>query len=120
VTPSRVLAELESIAVRLGIAVRVEPFGSALLRGRGGLCRVRGEPLIVMDAALPILDRIALMADALARFDLDDVHVVPAVRERIDAARAGARTPSRKRLGRVKRAPASGGRPGLARTRPKH
>jgi hypothetical protein len=114
VAPSRVLAELESIAARMGIAVRAEPFGSGLLQGRGGLCWVRGQPLIVMDATLATVDRIALLAGALARFELDGVYVAPAVRDLIDAARAARPGAPPSRASGRKRA-----RPGLARTRPK-
>jgi hypothetical protein len=104
-----VLAELEALAARLGIAVRAEPFGKGVLAGRGGLCRVDGQPLIVMDASLPLPDRIAVLSLALSQFDLDALHVPPLVRERIDEARDASRGgPPRKRK-----------RPGLARTKPR-
>jgi hypothetical protein len=109
VTPPRVLHELEALAARIGLVVRAEPFGSGLLSGRGGLCWVRGRPLVVMDASLPVEDRIAVLARALARFDLDAVYVPPLVRARIESL--GARLPRPK-------PPATRSRPGLARTKP--
>jgi hypothetical protein len=118
------LAELESLAARMSIAVRAEPFGSGLLQGRGGLCWVRGQPLVVMDAALGTPDRIAILAEALARFDLEDRHTPPAVRDRIESARRSLRSPPARgrakrkhpRIDKPARAPT---RPGLARTRPR-
>jgi len=104
-----VLHELEELAARIGLTVRAEPFGSGLLSGRGGLCWVRGRPLVVMDATLPVADRIAVLAGALARFDLDAVYVPPLVRARIE----GLRAPFPRPTPRVPRP-----RPGLARTRP--
>jgi hypothetical protein len=99
VTPGRVLAELEALAGRLGIAVRAEPFGRGVLEGHGGLCWVDGKALIVMDEKLGIPERIAVLAGALARFDLDAVSVAPVVRERIEDAKSGKRKrPSRKVL----------------------
>jgi hypothetical protein len=90
VAPARVLAELEALAGRLGIAVRAEPLAGEILDGRaGGLCRLRGRPLVVVDSRLGTEDRIDVLAAALATFDLDGVFVPPAVRERIEAARAG-------------------------------
>jgi hypothetical protein len=74
------MAELESLAARLGIAVRVEPFSDGLLDGRGGLCWLRGKPLVVMDRALPVAERIATLAKALARFDLDAIYIRPLLR----------------------------------------
>jgi hypothetical protein len=112
VTPSRVLAELESIAARVGIAVRAEPFGSKLLQGRGGLCWVHGLPLVVMDASLATVERIPLLAGALARFELDGLYIAPAVRDIIEAARRGGRP-------EPAHASAARRRPGLARARPK-
>ena len=118
-TPSRVLSVLESLAARVGIAVRAEAFGRGLLQGRGGLCWVRGEPLVVMDEALAIPDRIAVLAAALGHFDLDGVYVAPAIRELIDRARED---PGE--LSRIARGPSGNStmrpraKPGLARGRP--
>lgn len=108
-TAGRVLAELEALAARLGVAVRAEPFGKGVLRGRGGLCWVDGKALVVMDEGLGREERIGVLAEALARFDLGSVTVAEAVRERIEAARAGKkRRPAKKK-----------GKPGLARARPR-
>ncbi len=108
VPPTRLLAELEALASRLGVEVRREPFGKGLLEGRGGLCWVKGKPLVVMDEKLQVAERIGVLAGALAEFDLEGVHLVPAVREAIEAAREG------RSMGAPRR-----GHPGLARTRPR-
>jgi hypothetical protein len=85
--PIRLLAELEALAARLGVTVRTEPFGGGILDGHGGLCRIRGQPLVVMDASLGTEDRIEVLATALATFDLEGVFVAPVVRQRIEAAK---------------------------------
>jgi hypothetical protein len=105
------LLELEALAARLGVAIRAEPFDRGALGGRGGLCRVHGKPVIVMDAALAVAEKIAVLAGAIARFDLDAIFVSPIVRARIDATRAG-RSP-------VPDAPRRVPMPGLARARPR-
>lgn len=110
-TPEGVLAELEALAARLGVPVRSEPFGRGLLEGRGGLCRVKGQALIVMDASLRVPDRIAVLAGALAQLDLAGLQIAPAVRERIEAARGAGKR-------RKKPKPARPAHPGLARARP--
>ncbi len=107
-TPGRVLAELEALAARLGVAVRAEPFGKGVLEGRGGLCWVDGKPLVVMDAKLAVPDRVAVLAKALGKFDLEAVSLPPLVREQIEAARRG----KKRRVSKKKR-------PGLARARPR-
>jgi len=62
-----------------------------------------------MDASLPVADRIAVLARALARFDLDAVYVPPFVRARIESHRAPLPRP---------KPPVTRLRPGLARTKP--
>lgn len=107
-TPGKVLAELEALAARLGVAVRAEPFSKGVLEGRGGLCWVDGRPLVVMDAKLAVPERIAVLAGALGKFDLEVLSIAPQVRERIEDARRA----------RKKRAPRKK-RPGLARATPR-
>jgi hypothetical protein len=82
------LAELEALALRLGVVVRVESFDSDLASKRGGLCRVNGRALLLVDESLPTADRIAVLAEALARFDLEGIYLSPRVRDRIEAVRA--------------------------------
>ncbi len=85
VSPTRLLSELETVAARLGIAVRVEPFGDQRLGARGGLCRIRGCPLILIDASLPVADQISVLAGALSAFDVSSIYVPPLVRARIES-----------------------------------
>jgi hypothetical protein len=87
VTPARLLVELELLAARVGVVVRTEALGGELLEGKGGLCWVRGAPLVVMDAGLALIDRIGVLAGALAHFELDKVYVAPAIRQIIELVR---------------------------------
>jgi hypothetical protein len=105
VTPGRVLAELEALAGRLGVEIREESFGKGVLRGRGGLCWVDGKALVVMDAGLALPERIGVIAGALGRMkEWEGASMPLAVRDRIEAARAGKKGKKRSR-------------PGLARAR---
>jgi hypothetical protein len=126
-----VLAELHALAGRLGVAVRAEPFGKGLLQGRGGLCWVDGKALVVMDEKLSVLERVAVLAEALTTFELDAVGMPPAVRELLATRVAGRRRSRKKRTvpdADPKPPPRSArhaahaghaGRPGLARARPR-
>jgi hypothetical protein len=84
----RLLDELALAAERAGIRVRVESFDSHLSdvkRPRGGLCTLRGERLILVDAKLPLPEQIATLAEALARVDLEHLFLPPIVRATIGA-----------------------------------
>ena len=91
VQPAQLVTALEEVAARLGIEVRHEvmdrnhPLGGA----GGGFCRLRGKPMILLDARLTARDRVAVIAKALARFDLDAIFVAPAVRQAIAAHSKG-------------------------------
>lgn len=66
--PQDVLSALEGAARGLGIKVSYEALAVSV--GIGGLCRVRGEPRIIIDKRAATADRIAAVAGALAGFDL--------------------------------------------------
>jgi hypothetical protein len=85
--PAQLASALEEVAARLGIEVRYDtmdrnhPLGGA----GGGFCRLRGKAMILIDSRLTPSDRVAVLAKALARFDLDTIFLAPAVRATIDA-----------------------------------
>jgi len=85
VQPAQLATALEEVAARLGIQVRYDemdpnhPPGA----GAGGFCRVHGRPMILLDAKLAPRDRVAVLAHALGRFDLDGIFLAPLVRATI-------------------------------------
>ena len=88
----RLLEELTRAAERAGIEVRTEPFDpnlSDVRRPRGGLCTLRGQLLILIDANLPLAERVGTVAEALAAVDLDHLFLPPIVRATIGAYRPG-------------------------------
>jgi hypothetical protein len=84
----RLFDELAMAAERAGIRVRSETFDpnlSDVKRPRGGLCTLRGERIILVDAKLPLPERIATVAEALAGVDMENVFMPPIVRATIGA-----------------------------------
>jgi hypothetical protein len=84
VIPAEVLRELEKLAASLGIDVRFDSWDARVLETRGGLCTLRGKSMIVVDSALPLLDKIAVLSEALSMFDLEAIYVPPVLRARIE------------------------------------
>jgi hypothetical protein len=87
-----ILAELKSLASRIGFEVREE----RLLREvgyqvRSGSCRVREQNLFFLDRDLPAAHRMEALLEELSRRDLGEVYVSPELRrilgkdERFDA-----------------------------------
>ena len=81
---------LLDVARRVGVEVRREPFDGAVPREalpRGGLCVIRGVRVILVDATLTAVERAAVLADALAGVSIDEIAMLPFVRERIELAK---------------------------------
>lgn len=84
----RLYDELALAAERAGVVVRSEEFDpnlSDVKRPRGGLCTLRGQRIVLIDAKLPLPERIATLAEALAAVDLEGVFMPPVVRATIGA-----------------------------------
>ena len=65
---------LSAVAARAGVEVRIEPFQLALT-GKGGLCRIEGRLVILVDARLGVLEQAGVLGEALGEIDLDGVEV---------------------------------------------
>jgi hypothetical protein len=50
----------------------------------GGLCKLRGEKLLIIKSKAPGRDKIQILAKALSNFDLDQIYIRPAIRGLIE------------------------------------
>ncbi len=120
------LDELFKVAKKLRVEVRVEPFG-APSRGPGGICRLKGRDVILIDSTAAVVEQAAAMAESLSHFELEGVFLPPEVRELVESARA--RIHWRTRASTTRSAtrtaprphvrPLSRPKPGLRRARPR-
>ena len=78
------LSQLEGLAYMLGISVRYERIAEEDVVNAGGLCRLKGECVIIVTSRAAVKDKIQTLAKALKNFDLHDVYVRPAVRELLE------------------------------------
>ena len=75
------LKQLEEVARALGITVRYEPIRKESSFYPGGLCRLRGETVLIINSQATMDDKIQTVAEALRHFDLSQVFMRPALRE---------------------------------------
>lgn len=80
-SPEVLLEHLKNLAAQLGIEVRCRAMDTP-----GGLCRVRGRRLILVNESLSAADKVELVASALPLEELECIHVPPAVREAVERA----------------------------------
>ena len=90
--PEQITETLEAAAQHLGIRVRYETM-TGETAGGGGLCKVKGQWCVIMDRKTAPADRVAVLIDALAGFDTDDVFLPPQLREALQTKRAQRRAP---------------------------
>jgi len=76
-----ILQHLEELARRLDIKVRYEIFDPEGPFLAHGLCRLRGENLLIIDSRVSLEEKIRNFAEALNTFDLDAVYLKPFLRE---------------------------------------
>lgn len=78
------LKELEEVAQSLGIEVRYENMKKEGSFTSGGLCRLKGQYLLIINSRAAGRDKIEALAKALKRFDLAPLYLKPGVREFLD------------------------------------
>jgi hypothetical protein len=80
------LAELEGVAAKKNIKVTYENIGGEL--GAGGLCKVKGEHRVIVDKRATDGEKVTVLAQALARFPLEDVFMTEKTRALIEKSAA--------------------------------
>ncbi|MBA7580446.1 hypothetical protein ES708_22337 [subsurface metagenome] len=77
------LSLLEELSDKLGIPIRYEIIQDELT-GPGGLCRIEGKFILLIDSKATAKEKIQIMTEAFRRFDLGDIYVRPALRELLE------------------------------------
>ena len=84
VNEGAILGQLEELAQSLGIEIRNEPLKKEGSFSPGGLCRFKGEYILIFNTRATKGDRIEALAKAVKRFDLNEVYLRPGLREFLD------------------------------------
>ena len=88
---SKVLGYLEDLAFRLDIEIVHEKLRAADSSIEGGLCKVKGVYKIFMDPSAPIEAQIEILARALSSFEIEEIYLLPFIREILEKARKSSR-----------------------------
>jgi hypothetical protein len=75
------LDQLEALAHKLGIKVRYENINLEESPSPGGLCRLKGEYVLIIHTSIKVKEKIQVMAEVLKRFPLGDIYIRPVIRE---------------------------------------
>ena len=78
------LGQLEEVADKLGVGIRCEKINVEESNSLGGLCRVQGEYIIIIDSRATIKEKIQVLAEALRHFDLEGIYIKPKIRQLLE------------------------------------
>ena len=79
---------LIELAERLGVKYFEKNFRHAGIRVNSGLCRIEGEWHFYMDKHLKPREKTEILAHTVSKFPLDDMYIIPALRDYIERNRA--------------------------------
>jgi hypothetical protein len=85
--PEQMTEALEQVASQVGVRVRYEVM-TGETSGAGGLCKLKGQWTVIIDRRTPHADRAAMLIEALAGFDTDNLYLPPKLREALQSRRA--------------------------------
>ncbi|RJS77017.1 hypothetical protein CW713_10740 [Methanophagales archaeon] len=78
------LVQLEQLAEKLGIEIRYERIKNPANITKGGLCKLKGRYIIIIDSNASASERVDLISSILKRFNLKDIYILPALRRLLE------------------------------------
>ena len=76
-----ILEHLEAVARSKSVIIRYERLENGELIIRSGSCRVKGSEYIIVDSRLTLKERIEVIARELRTWNLEDIYLLPLIRE---------------------------------------
>jgi hypothetical protein len=81
--PHRIVELLTELAEKLGIECRVAPLGGS----GGALCTIKGRQVLFVDAEADVSQQADALGSAFAAMDLENVFLVPQLRQFLEDCR---------------------------------
>ena len=79
-TDEDLLIELTELACKLEIIIRDEALNLEESWSLGGLCRIEGQYVLILNSRATVKEKIQVMIKALQPFDLSDMYLKPVIR----------------------------------------
>ena len=84
--PDQLYQELKDLAERIHITVSEENLKTSGIKVKSGLCTVKGKQIFIMDKHKSVHKKIRILAEQLAMKPLEDLYIIPAVRDLLNKA----------------------------------
>ena len=85
INENALIGQLEELARSLGIEIRYESIKKEGAFFPGGLCRLEGKHVLILNSGAGPRDKIWTLAKAVRHFDLNQVYLRPDLREYLDS-----------------------------------
>jgi len=79
-----ILIQLEELADKLEIYVRDENINLEESSTTGGLCRIEGKYVLILNSRATVQEKIQVLIKALQPFDLSNMYIKPFIRELLE------------------------------------
>jgi hypothetical protein len=79
--PEQIYQGLKDLADKLGIVVSEHRLSKERLKVKSGLCKIRGQYVMIIDKQLPVYKKCTILAACLNDMPHDAIFVIPAVRD---------------------------------------
>ena len=79
-----VLGHFEAVADKLGVEIRYDPMEGETSLSSGGMCRIRGKQVIIINSKSPPGDQITTFVKAFRRLDLSQIYLRPGIRDLLE------------------------------------
>jgi hypothetical protein len=79
--PEQIYQGLKDLADRMGIVVSEQRLSTESLKVKSGLCKIKGQFVVILDKQLSIYKKSTILATCLSDMPHDAIFVIPAVRE---------------------------------------
>ncbi len=89
------LHQLEELAGKLGIEIRYGNIAVEESHRTGGLCRFKGQYVLIIHSRLTVKEKIGMIVKNLKGFEMDDVYLIPVIRELLDQSKEPERKENR-------------------------
>lgn len=78
------LEDLKTAAQKLSIEILFADLSDPDIPTQSGVCKIRGEDLIVVDQRLPVQRQVEVILNIFQQFDWEDVYIASWIRERLE------------------------------------
>ncbi len=78
------LEDLKTAAQKLSIEILFADLSDPDIPTQSGICKIRGEDLIVVDQRLPVQRQAEVILNIFQQFDWEDVYIASWIRERLE------------------------------------